>query len=374
MVYFDNAATGGFKPRAVTDAVNDVTRYLCANPGRSAHRLSITGANIVYQTRQAVADYFGCQQNGVIFTKNCTEAINLALFGFLKKGQHVITTVYEHNSILRPLTVLKERGIIDFTVVDKSENQDILSAIKNAVKENTALIAVNALSNVTGEVLPVREIGEFAKAHQITFLVDGAQGGGHIPLSIKEDNVDMLALAGHKGLYAIMGIGALLVSEKVTLTPLLYGGTGTDTFNLNQPLDMPEGFEAGTLNLPAVASLYEGVTFLKNHGRNFHSRLIDASEYLINALNKIDGLTCFSAPNPAGIVSFSLKNLPSAEASDLFNKEFDIAVRGGYHCAPLIHKKLKSDNQGLIRVSLAVQNTSSEIDYFIRATQKIATV
>ena len=218
------------------------------------------------------------------------------------------------------------------------------------------------------------KIGEFAKKQGIAFLVDGAQGGGHIPLSLKDDKIDMLALAGHKGLYGIMGSGALLLSEKVNLTPLLYGGTGTDTFNLDQPLDMPEGYEAGTINLPAVASLLEGVTYLKNHGRNFHSRLINASEYLINALNNIDGLKCFSAPNPAGIVSFCLNNLSSAEACDIFNSEFDIAVRGGYHCAPLMHKKLKTDTHGLIRVSLAVQNSTSEVDYFIRATQKIATV
>ncbi len=374
MIYFDNAATGGFKPSAVTNAVHDVTRYLCANPGRSAHRLSVTGAQIVFKARQVLADYFGGNQNQVIFTKNCTEALNLAIFGYLKKGQHVVTTVYEHNSTLRPLSALKNDGVIDFTIAEHNEEQDIFTAIKKAVRPNTKLIVVNALSNVTGEVLPVKRIGEFAKEQGITLLVDGAQGGGHMPLSLKDDKIDMLALAGHKGLYGIMGCGALLLSDNVKIAPLLYGGTGTDTFNLDQPLDMPEGYEAGTINLPAVASLLEGVTYLKNHGRNFYSRLISASEYLINAVKEIDGLKCFSAPNPAGIVSFCLSNLTSAETCDILSNEFDVAVRGGYHCAPLIHKKLKTDTHGLVRVSLAVQNSSSEIDYFVRAIRKIATV
>lgn len=178
MIYFDNAATGGFKPRAVTDAAENVIRYLSANPGRSGHRLSLTGAKIVNAARVATAELFGANPDRVVFTKNCTEALNVAIFGTLKVGGHVITTIYEHNSVLRPLSALKNRGLIELDIVSPDQKGDIFTSIQSAIKDNTYLIVTTAVNNVTGKELPVGKIGGFAKSKDIIYIVDGAQGAG----------------------------------------------------------------------------------------------------------------------------------------------------------------------------------------------------
>ena len=188
MIYLDNAATGGFKPYMVSETAVNVIRYLSANPGRSSHRLSLTGAEIVYDCRKNLADFFGAITDKVIFTKNCTEALNLGIFGTLKKGGQVITTIYEHNSVLRPLHFLKDNGLISLEVVSPIDG-DIFTPIKNAINKQTYMIVTTSASNVTGEVLPVKKIGELAKESGILYLCDGAQGGGHIPLNLKEQGV-----------------------------------------------------------------------------------------------------------------------------------------------------------------------------------------
>ena len=372
MIYFDNSATGGFKPRAVTDAVHTVIRYLNANPSRSSHRLSITGAKTINDCRESLGEIFGASPDRVIFTKNCTEALNLAILGSAKTGGHVITTVYEHNSVLRPLFALKEKGLIDLDVVSPTPNHTLTQEIESKIKPNTYLIAVTSVSNVTGEQLPIDDISSIAKERNLLFLIDGAQGGGHIPLSIKDNSLSMLALAGHKGLYGIMGSGALIIGDNVELSPVIYGGTGSESFNLNQPNCYPERLESGTLNLPAITALGEGVRYAHKNLEHFGSILFNATTILIDGLQKIDNVRCFSIPNRSGICSFSIDNLPSADVSDLLNSEYDVAVRGGLHCAPLMHKFLGTEQDGLVRVSLAPQNTTAEINYFLSAIRKIA--
>lgn len=372
MIYFDNAATGGFKPRAVTDAADTVIRYLSANPGRSGHRLSIAGAETVEKCRQSLSEMFGGKEDRVIFTKNCTEALNVAIFGSLKTGGHVITTAFEHNSVLRPLHALKNKGLIELDIVYPEEDKPLACSIKDKIKPNTYLIVATAVSNVTGLELPLAEIGAVAKETDALFLVDGAQGGGHIPLNISKLNISMLALAGHKGIYGIMGSGALVLDDDVELEPLLYGGTGSESFNLNQPSVYPERLEAGTLNLPAIAALHEGVKFISGNIKNFGAHLLTATENLIDGINQIPTAVCYSRPNRAGICAFKLKNLASSEVADILNAEYDVAVRGGLHCAPLAHKFLNTDDEGLVRASLAVQNSAREINYFISALEKIA--
>ena len=372
MIYFDNAATGGFKPRSVVDSALSVIRYLCANPGRSGHRLSIAGADLISQTRETLGKMFFAEPDRVIFTKNCTEALNLAIFGSLKKGGHIIATTFEHNSVLRPLFNLKNQGLIELDIASPEKNLSLVEAIKEKIKNNTYLIALTAVSNVTGEIFPISEISKLCKEKNILLLVDGAQGGGHIPLTIKDSGISFLALAGHKGLYGIMGSGALILNNSVSLKPLLYGGTGTESFNLNQPESSPERFEAGTLNLPAISALNDGVKFVLENMKNFGDNLLSQTKQLINGITEIKNATCYSKPNPAGIVSFSLNNLSSGEVADLLSSDYDVAVRGGFHCSPLTHKYLKTDSDGLVRASLAVQNSSREISYFISAVKEIA--
>ena len=372
MIYFDNASTGGFKIRAVIDSAQTVCKYLCANPTRSGHRLALTGAKIVYNCRESLSNFFGSTIERTIFTKNCTEALNLAIFGSLKKGGHVITTVYEHNSVLRPLFALKNKGLIELDVVCPQQDFSLCQEIERKIKSNTYLIVATAVSNVTGFSLPINQIGQIAKKHNLLFLVDGAQGGGHIPLNLKNDNIHLLALAGHKGLYGIMGSGALLFDESIELEPLMYGGTGTESLNLNQPDCYPERLEAGTLNLPAISALNEGVRYISQHVNNFGKNLFSFSQNLIDNLKTIKSVKCFSQPNPSGICAFLIEGKDSSDVADILNSKFDIAVRAGLHCAPLMHKHLQTEKCGLIRASLAVQNNTHEINYFLNAISQIA--
>ena len=370
MIYFDNAATGGFKPYAVYENTLSVIKYLSANPGRSGHRLSITGAEIVFNARKIISETFNNSLERVIFTKNCTESLNTAIFGSLKIGGHIITTVYEHNSVLRPLSFLQNKGLITLDIVDDSI-LPLEKAIEEKICPSTYLVICSGASNVTGKTLPIKKIGEVCKEKGILFMVDGAQLGGHKPIDMKDLHIDMLCLAGHKGLYGIMGSGVLLLADTVNLTPLTFGGTGTESFNLNQPTCYPERLESGTLNLPAIASLLEGVKYVKENVKTIGRTLYSYTQALIENIKDNEKIKLYSSPNEIGIVAFSVNGVPSNEVADTLNSEYDIAVRGGLHCAPLMHKALKTDKEGLVRVSLAVQNSTRELAFLVRALNKI---
>ncbi|MBO5851578.1 MAG: aminotransferase class V-fold PLP-dependent enzyme [Clostridia bacterium] len=373
MIYLDNAATGGFKPNSVLETAISAVKYLNANPGRSGHRLSKTGAEFIYLARKKVSEFFNNKEiERVIFTKNCSEALNVAIYGILKKGDHVITTCFEHNSVLRPLFTLKNKGIISLTVVSP-ENKEYITKndIEKALNSNTKLVIVNHISNVTGKVNNVKNIGEFLKDKPPYFMVDGAQSAGHIKIDMQKLNVDILAVAGHKGLYAIQGSGALIFNKKVDISTSFQGGTGTETFNLLQPDCYPEKLEAGTLNLPAICSLEEGIRYVENSLEYLETRLNEMTDYLIKKLNQINSVKVYSTKNPAGIVAFSIDNYPSTTASERLSEEFDIAVRGGFHCAPLMHKFLNTEDEGLIRVSLSPHNTKRDLFLLITAVKSI---
>jgi selenocysteine lyase/cysteine desulfurase len=333
--------------------------------------LSLIGAKTVYSCREILSKEFGTTPERVIFTKNCTEALNLAIFGTLKDGDHVITTVYEHNSVLRPLYHLERQGKIRLSIVSPNQDGELLPQIEKAIVGDTKLIITTSISNVNGEILPVKEIGFLAKKHGVFYVVDGAQGGGHIPLKAT-DGISAIALAGHKGLYGIMGSGALILANDFDLSPLIFGGTGSESFNPFQPDCYPEKLESGTLNLPAIASLNEGVRYASTNLEHFGKQLYLRTQTLIENLKSINGVKCYSFPNPSGIVAFSLKSLSSEACADLLNANYDVAVRGGFHCAPLMHKFLKTQSNGLVRASIAVQNSSSEINYFVSAVKELA--
>ncbi|MBO5889035.1 MAG: aminotransferase class V-fold PLP-dependent enzyme [Clostridia bacterium] len=373
MIYLDNAATGGFKPNSVIETATSVIKYLNANPGRSGHRLSKTGASFVYSARKKLSEFFN---NGeierVIFTKNCSEGLNTAIHGVLKNGDHVITTCFEHNSVLRPLFTLEKAGVITLSIVYPENNEFITkSDIEKAYTKNTKLVAVNHISNVNGSINDIKSIGKFLSDKNSYFLVDGAQSAGHVKIDMQKNFIDILSVAGHKGLYAVQGSGALILGSKVEISPTFQGGTGTESFNALQPDCYPEKLEVGTLNLPAICSLEEGVRYIESSIDYLEIRLTEMTFYLINRLSQIDKVQIYSKPNPAGIVAFSIDNCPSVEASERLSDEFDIAVRGGFHCAPLMHKFLKTDTDGLIRVSICPHNTKRDLYLLLNAVKTI---
>ncbi len=373
MIYLDNAATGGFKPNSVLETAISAIKYLNANPGRSGHRLSKTGASFIYSARKKLSEFFN---NGeverVIFTKNCSEGLNTAIYGIVEKGDHVITTCFEHNSVLRPLFTLEKKGVITLSVVYPENNEFITkNDIEKVFTSNTKLVVINHISNVNGSINDIKSIGKFLKDKNSYFLVDGAQSAGHVVIDMQKNFIDILSVAGHKGLYAIQGSGALILGKKVDISPTFQGGTGTESFNSTQPDCYPERLEVGTLNLPAICSLEEGVRYIENSIDYLEIRLTEMTDYLIKRLRQLDGIKIYSKPNPAGIVAFSIDNCSSVEASERLSDEFDIAVRGGFHCAPLMHKFLNTSGDGLIRVSICPHNTKRDLFLLVSAVKTI---
>lgn len=373
MIYLDNAATGGFKPSSVIDTAVSVIKYLNANTGRSSHRLSQTASSYVFSCRKKVAEFFGANNpSRVIFTKNCTEALNIAIHGGIKGGL-VLTTALEHNSVLRPLFTLEKKGIISLKIITPENKKFItLEDIKKHYTSETQAVVINASSNVTGESAEIQSIGGFLKNKKALYIVDGAQAGGHIPIDVDNFNIDMLALAGHKGLYSIQGLGVLIIGEKTKVSPIMQGGTGTESFNPYQPDVYPESLESGTLNLPAICSLEEGIRYIEGSLSYVGNWLEEMTSYLVEKLSIIERVKVFSRKNRVGIVSFLIDGIPSGEVAEILSDRYDIAVRSGFHCAPLVHKMLNTDDGGLIRASLSPHNTKREANALIFAVKEIA--
>lgn len=376
MIYFDNSASTIFKPREVVCAVSNALAFLSANPGRSGHSAAMRAAALVARARQKCADYFGLKDSdGVIFTDNCTGALNLAILGTARRG-HIVTTALEHNSVLRPLYALKTRGEASFTAVNPVCGGAVTAeAVERAIRPDTYLVAVNHVSNVTGAIAPVAEIGRLCRRRGLLFLVDGAQSGGYVDIDMDETNIDMLAIAPHKGLHAAQGVGVLLVGKraKAALRPIRYGGTGTSSNSLTQPTDFPDGFESGTLPTPAIAGLCAAICRAEKHALFERETVAALSRRLRRGLAAIDGVKILSPENALnGIAAFNVRDYESGDVADILSSEYDVCVRGGLHCAPLAHKYLGTLSVGAVRVSLGFDNTSGEVDFFIRAVSEIA--
>lgn len=375
MIYFDNAATGGRKPDNVLTAVHSAIK-VCANPGRSGHKLSLSCAKLVQDCRYELTSAFhGYGFERVIFTKNCTESLNIALFGSLQQGDHVIASCLEHNSVLRPLEHLRKKGIITYDIcplIHSKEKATLdLKALQSFVKPNTKLVAISSASNVNGLIPDLASVKALLPKNTL-LLCDGAQGAGHFPINMLETGIDILTIAGHKGLHAIQGSGALLFSNRVELAPLLYGGTGSMSLSLNMPDFYPDCLEAGTLSFPAVLSLLEGLQYTMAHLNEIHKRLFALTEYLIEKLRALPIYPIYSIPNPCGIVAFKHISLQSEWIADVLSNRYNIAVRGGLHCAPLMHEALDTIDGGLVRVSFSHFNSEREIDALLHALEEIA--
>lgn len=379
MIYLDNASTTNKKPWSVKHAIKmALNKKYCANPGRSSHKLSINAGNVVFETRQLLADFFNAQNaQNVVFTSGCTEALNLAILGTVKKGGHIVYTTNEHNSTARPIEFLKSKKLVEATLVEtnkdgKTDPKDI----EKAIKKNTYLVVVNHTSNVTGAVSDIEKIGKICKKHGVMLLVDGAQSAGHIKIDMQKMNISMLAVAGHKGLLAAQGIGALIIDDNVKVEPIKYGGTGTFSESLLPPISYPEGLEAGTSPTPAIFSLGAGVKYIIKNFEKINRKIEKHTKYLLDELyerksnnNKLKIYTAKGAYN--GVVSFSIEDIATSEIVSFFNDN-GICVRAGLHCAPLCHKKLGTiEKGGTVRASISSFNHKWEIKKFLYLLDKL---
>lgn len=364
LIYFDNAATGGFKPDGVVSATVAALKAN-ANPGRSGHKLSLACLERVYATRKLLCEFFNAYSyERVIFTKNCTEALNIAILGTLKAGDSVVTTVAEHNSVLRPLEYLKGKGVeVSYAPLNADGEVDV-QALANAVTDKTRAVIVTLASNVTGTMPDIKAV-KASIPENCLLICDGAQACGHVEIDMKKSGIDALAVAGHKGMLGIQGSGALLFSERMNPEPVLFGGTGSESYNLKMPDFYPDALESGTLSYPAIVSLGEGALYLMQNLRENRRKVEQMTEYLCKNLSEIKGVKLYSKPNPCGIVSFSLENMQSEMVAAELSEKYGICVRGGLHCAPLMHKALKSD--GLVRASVSAFNTQNECEIFKKA-------
>ena len=344
----------------------------CANPGRSGHKLSLAAAERVFACRELLSSLFcGYGFERVVFTKNCTEALNLAILGTLKQGDHAVTTCLEHNSVLRPLEALKRAGVIEYDVAPLTNGKLLPETLAELIKPNTRMAVVTSASNVTGEAPPLAKIKKLLP-EDVLFVVDGAQGAGHLPLSMKEMGLDALALAGHKGMGGIQGSGALLFSERMEISPLLFGGTGSESFDLGMPAFYPDRLESGTLSYPAVCSLYEGALLVKSRREEWARKLEKTTAFVLEGLGELKGYTAYFEPNACGICSFRHERLPSETIAGELSEGYGICVRGGLHCAPLIHRALGDFPDGLVRASFSPEQGKKEAKALLCALKEIA--
>ncbi len=377
MIYLDNAATSYPKPQEVINAVNKAFYRYGANPGRSGHNMSIATAGEVYKCRQLLNEFFnGYGNEYVSFFPNCTYALNTAIKGIVKKGDHIVISSLEHNSVARPVYKLKASGICDFSVFNVSQTtEETLENFKASFNEKTKLCVVTAVSNVFGNILPLKELAEIAHQHNSCFFVDGAQGAGVVEIDMQKQGIDCLCVPGHKGLLGPMGTGALL-HKNLDFNTIFEGGTGTASFSLEQPNEYPERLEGGTLNVPGICGLAKGVEVVGKVGReNIFKRETRLSQELFYGLKTVPNVILYRSEydekNYAPLVSFNVKNKHSELVAEMLNKQ-GFAVRGGYHCAPLAHISYATKDVGAVRISPSFNNTEKEINNLLNFVRKIA--
>ena len=375
-LYFDNAATSSPKPQIVLDRIQAALTEFNANPGRSGHPAALAAAREVLACREALAGLLGCEDPArIVFAFNCTDALNLAIKGVLRYGDHAIATQLEHNSVLRPLSALAARGRISLSIVPPRPDGFVSpDDIRAAVRKNTHLIAVTHASNVTGAIQPVAAIGQMARREGICYLIDGAQALGALPVNVRALGCDLYAFPGHKSLLGPMGTGGLYMRPGLSLRPLREGGTGTDSESVLQPESLPEKYESGTLNLPGIAGLGAGCAFVKERVSAIMTHERELTQALYEGLSAIPGAEIYSPREEAaraGIVSFNLEGLTSSDVSDRLANA-GIAVRGGLHCAPGAHRFLNTLRRGAVRASVGYANTFEEVDAFLDAVKRIA--
>lgn len=372
MIYLDNAATSFPKPGCTVQAMTSALTNCGANPGRSGHKLAIEAGRIMEGCREEIANMLGeADASRVAFAQNATDALNTAIHGVLRSGDHVISTLIEHNSVLRPLSELSRSGVITLTLVPPDGDGRIqVQDIEHALTPRTRLVAMTHMSNVLGIAQDVAAVGAMCRRRGVLLLVDCAQTAGHLPLTPRVWGCSLLAMPGHKGLLGPHGTGALWVAPGVTLAPLRQGGTGSMSESMFQPRMMPDSLESGTQNLPGIAGLHAGMRFALAHRAQVHEQTITLCATMREELLNLPGVRVYTQPG-ASLVSFNIGGIASQEAASALDG-LGIAVRGGLHCAPGVHRFLGTLSCGAVRVSPGFLNTREDAMALVRAVSRIA--
>jgi len=380
-IYLDNASTTFPKPKKVAESVYNFLTNIGGNPGRSNHENAMDTNRILLETRMSLAEFFNFDKfQNVIFTNNITSSLNILINGMFKKGDHVITSSMEHNSVLRPLFNLKELGIIELDI-SKSNSFGFIDIedIKSKLRPNTKAIILSHASNVVGAIQPIFEISKICERNNIHLILDSAQSAGSLNIDFKALNLSALAFTGHKSLYGPQGTGGFLISDELNniCSPTILGGTGSLSHSLVQPDFLPDKFESGTLNMPGIYGLLEGIKFINSEGINtIHDKNAFLFNYLVNELSNIDNLHIYTDLNNINLytscISINLNNIETAELSYILDNDFGIKNRSGLHCAPLAHKSIGTYPTGTVRLSIGYFNTLDEIKYTVDSLNKIS--
>ncbi|VYU66220.1 aminotransferase class V-fold PLP-dependent enzyme [Clostridium tertium] len=378
-IYLDNASTTFPKPKVVSDSIYNFLVNVGGNPGRSNHDNGMTSNRLLLEAREILASFFNFSNiSNVIFTNNITSSLNLLINGCIKKGDHVITSSIEHNSVLRPLFNLENNNLIELSIVNSNEFGFVnVEDIKKSIKSNTKFIILSHASNVLGSIQPIEKIGKLCLENNIFFILDSAQSAGVLDIDFNKFNLSALAFTGHKSLFGPQGIGGFLITDELNsiCNPYILGGTGSMSYSLIQPDFLPDKFESGTLNMPGIVGLSEGIKFINNEGINtIYEKNSYLRNLLISKLRNISNIRLyedFKNGNYTSCVSFNSTKLDTAELSYELDYTYGIKNRSGLHCAPLTHKSIGSFPDGTVRLSISYFNTVEEINYTVDSINKI---
>ena len=377
MIYLDNAATTFPKPKSVYSNVMKAMTEYGANPGRGSHAMAIEGARVIYETRELIAELFNLDDPmRVIFTFNATDGLNLAIKGLLESGDHVIATAMDHNSVLRPIKEMEKNGVENTIVPCAHDGTINVKDIEKSIKSNTKLVVTTHVSNLTGTVVPVKEIGEMCREKNVIYLLDASQSAGVIDIDLKKLNIDFLVAPGHKGLLGPQGTGILLINSEAEVNSLKQGGTGSESSSMYQPNFYPDKFEPGTHNLPGIAGLNAGVKYILNKGiKSICSHEKELLELFINEIKKNPKIKIYgpeSIEQRSGVVPINIEGMDSSEVAYILDTEYNIAVRPGLHCAPLAHKTIGTEKIGAVRFAVGPFTKSTEILAAVKALNEIS--
>lgn len=378
MIYMDNAATTWPKPPAVRRAVEQAFQKYGANPGRGGHTMSMNTAAQIFSCREAAAELFHAPDpTHVIFTQNCTHALNMAIHGCLQNGGRAIISDLEHNSVVRPLYAINPQiPIYDIAKTFPGNDSATVNSFESRITKSTKVIVCTHASNVFGSSLPIRQIGEMAKHYGLLFIVDGAQSAGVLPINMQQDNIDFLCVPGHKGLYGPTGTGMLICNSSYQLTSLTQGGTGSNSLRPEQPDDLPDRLESGTVNTIGICGLLSGIQMIKQKGiSNIARHEIAILQQMYRVLKSNSAVLLYTNEPAEGqtspVLSFNIAGKHSEETAAYLNT-LGIAVRAGLHCSPLAHRKYNTINTGTVRLAPSVFTTSEEAEFVCKSIVKYA--